>query len=188
MNSPRTFALLGLAPLLGASDLLVKALGLALAALPLLALFGLLVLPLRRRLEGTAYWLGALLLAGTLLSAIDLLLQAQAFELHRALGIFLPLLALPCLALAQQEPLQPWDGLRQGLGFALAALALGALRELLGQASLFAHGDWLGLGALYWQAPASGSPLFALAPGGFILLGLLLALQRHLAHLKSHRP
>lgn len=171
--------LLGLAPLLGASDLLVKALGIALVALPLLSLFGLLLPVLRRALSGHALWFGALLLAGVLVGLAQLLMQAFAFELHRALGPFPALLALPCLLLlVASEPAGPGTGLRQGLLFATCALLLGALRELLGHASLLLHGEWLSLGALHWQAAADGLPLFASAPGGLILLGLLLALVR----------
>ncbi|BBP85050.1 MULTISPECIES: Rnf-Nqr domain containing protein [unclassified Pseudomonas] len=170
--------LLCLAPLLGTSDLLVKALGITLVALPLLTLFGAALPTLRRLLQGRALWLGASLLAGALIGAAQLLMQAAAFELLRALGPFLALLALPCLLLVAHEPAGPGMGLRQGLVFASFALALGALRELLGHASLLAHGEWLGLGALHWQAAADGLPLFASAPGGLILLGLLLALAR----------
>lgn len=178
MKPATTLPLLGLAPLLGASDLLVKALGISLVAVPLLTLFGLTLPALRRLLQGHALWLGALLLAGVLVGLAHVLMQAFALELQRALGPFLALLALPCLLLVADEPAGPGAGLRQGLLFALLALLLGALRELLGHASLLAHGEWLGLGAWHWQAAVDGLPLFASAPGGLILLGLLLALVR----------
>ena len=177
------FGLMGLALLVGATDLLVKGLGLALAGLPLLLLFGLALPILRRHLDGVGYWLGALLLAGLLASLANLLMQAGAFELQRAFGPYLYLLVLPCLQLAGEESTGPFDGLRAGLTFALLALLLGALREALGYASLFAHFDWLlGSAALPWriQFGADGIPLFALAPGAFILLGTLLALVRRL--------
>ncbi|MGH8352289.1 MAG: Rnf-Nqr domain containing protein [Pseudomonas sp.] len=177
-------SLLGLAPLLGASDLLVKALGLALAGLPVLAGCGLLLALLYKRITGTAYWLAALLIACTLVSGAELLMQAFAFELQRALGPFLPLLILPCLQLAQGEPQRPGTGLVLALVFALSALLLGALREALGSGTLFAHMDWLfGQNAAPWRlglAQFGGLQLFALAPGAFILLGLLLAGGRHL--------
>lgn len=184
-------SLLGLAPLLGGSDLLVKALGLALAGLPLLTGCGLLLALLHKRINGTAYWLAALLIAGTLVSGAELLLQAFAFELQRALGPFLALLVLPCLQLAA-EPQRRGAGLALGLVFALSALLLGALREALGSGTLFAHMDWLfGHHAAPWQldlARFGGLQLFALAPGAFILLGLLLAGGRHLFTLNTdHR-
>ncbi|MGH8437100.1 MAG: Rnf-Nqr domain containing protein [Pseudomonas sp.] len=187
LNTP--LSLLGLAPLLGASDLLVKALGLALAGLPVLAGVGLLLALVHKRINGTAYWLAALLAACTLVSCADLLLQAFAFELHRALGPFLALLILPCLQLIQTEPQRPSTGLVLGLVFALSSLLLGALREALGSGTLFAHMGWLfGQGAAQWQLDLTylgGLQLFALTPGAFILLGLLLAGGRRLFTVKT---
>ncbi|MDH4585671.1 electron transporter RnfE [Pseudomonas sp. BN415] len=177
--------LMGVALLVGATDLLIKGVGLALASLPMLLLFGLALPTLRRQLGGAAYWLGALLLAALLASLANLLLQAGAYELHRALGPYVYLLVLPCLQLAAKESTGALDGLRIGLAFSLLALLLGTLREILGHASLFAHFDWLlGPTALGWrlQFGADGIPLFALAPGAFILLGTLLALSRRLTN------
>lgn len=182
---PCHFDLMGLALLLGATDLLVKGLGLAITALPVLLLFGVALPALRRHLEGAGYWLGALLLSALLASFASLLLQAGAFELHRALGPYLYLLVLPCLQLAASESTGRLDGFGAGLAFALLAVLLGALREVLGHASLFAHFDWLlGPVAQGWrlQFGADGIPLFAAAPGAFILLGTLLALLRHLTN------
>jgi len=174
MSTPaRTAALLGLAPLLGASDLLVKALGLALVALPLLAGVGALLPWLHRHLAGRAFWLGTLMLAGCSVALADQLLRAFAYDLHQALGPWLWLLALPCLHLALEAPGRACDGLRAGLAFSLLALLLGALREGIGHASLLAHGDWLGLGTLGLAFAGHGVPLFASAPGGLILLALL---------------
>ncbi|AYF85729.1 Rnf-Nqr domain containing protein [Pseudomonas sp. JS3066] len=181
MNA-RQLGLMGLALLTGATDLLIKGLGLALAGLPVLAVFGLLLPLLRRHLQDTGYWFGAMLLAALLTSLASLLLQAGAFELHRALGPYLYLLVLPCLQLAAMDSTAA-GGLRAGLVFTLLALLLGTLREALGHASLFAHFDWLlGPVALGWrlQFGADGIPLFALAPGAFILLGTLMALWRQL--------
>ncbi|MFC5695427.1 Rnf-Nqr domain containing protein [Pseudomonas sp. GCM10022186] len=177
--------LMGLALLVGATDLLVKGMGLALLGLPLLTLFGLVLPLLDRHLTGHAHGLGALLLAALLVSLGNLLLQAAAFELHRALGPFPYLLVLPCLQLAQQERPDAFEGLRAGLVFALLALLLGALREASGHGTLLAHLDWLlGPTALDWhlQFGADGIPLFALAPGAFILIGTLLALWRRLTN------
>ncbi|WP_044871697.1 Rnf-Nqr domain containing protein [Pseudomonas sp. LFM046] len=183
--NPGYIGLMGLALLVGATDLLVKGAGLALIGLPLLTLFGLALPLLDRHLTDTAYWLSALLLSALLVSLASLLLQAGAYELHRALGPFPYLLVLPCLQLALRERADALEGLRAGLFFALLALLLGASREALGHASLFAHFDWLlGPAALGWplQFGTDGIPLFALAPGAFILIGTLLALWRRLTN------
>ncbi|HSC82724.1 MAG TPA: Rnf-Nqr domain containing protein [Pseudomonas sp.] len=174
------FALLALAPLLGATDLLVKAIVIGLLGLLTLTLCNLLLAPLRRWLHGTALLLASLLLGGLLLSTAELLLQMLSTELAAALALFLPLLVLPCLGLAL-EP-RP-SALRPGLLFAILAIALGLLREGLGNATLLSHADWLfGPGASAWQlafAHPAGIHLLTLAPGAFILLGLLLAAARH---------
>lgn len=175
--------LMGLALLIGATDLLIKGVGLALAGVPVLLVFGLALPTLRRHLHGVPFWLGAMLLAALLASLASLLLQAGAYELHRALGPYLYLLVLPCLQQAAMDTTDALDGPRAGALFGLLALLLGALREALGHASLFAHFDWLlGSIALEWrlQFGADGIPLFALAPGAFILLGTLMALWRQL--------
>jgi electron transport complex protein RnfE len=187
MNQPRTaLALLGLAPLLGCTDLLVKALSIGLLGLVILSLCGLLLAPLRRVLQGNALLLAALLLGGALVSGAELLLQMLSAELFAALSLFLPLLLLPCLGLALEQRSTALAGLKPGLLFAALALLLGLLREGLGHATLFNHGDWLlGPAAAGWQLSLTsqgGVQLLTLAPGAFILLGLLLAAARHFHH------
>lgn len=173
----RPLGLVALAPLLGATDLLVKALGLSLVALPLLALLGVLA-TLLQRLDARLRTLVQLLVACAVLSLADLLLQAWALELRNALGIFLPLLLVAVL----QPPLNVGNGLRQGGLFTVVAVLLGALRECLGSGMLLGHAEWLfGPAAASWSLQLSGFTglhLFALAPGAFILLGVLWALAR----------
>ncbi|MBC9251475.1 hypothetical protein A9179_14480 [Pseudomonas alcaligenes] len=176
-----SLALLSLAALLGSTDLLVKAVSIGLLGLLLMLLAGLLLQPLRRGLQGQALGLAGLLLGGLLASCAALALQLLSAELFAALALFLPLLALPCLALGDEQG--ALCGLRPGLRFAALAVLLGLLREGLGQASLLAHADWLfGPAASSWTltlAPA-GLPLLGQAPGALILLGLLLAAARYL--------
>lgn len=180
MNSPRApYALLGLAPLLSCSELLVKAFAIGLLGFIVLALGALLLAPLRRWLHGNALLLAALLLGAVLASVAALLLQLHSAELFASLALFLPLLVLPCLGLAMEPRLSARSGLKPGLLFAILALLLGLLREGLGSATLLRHADWLfGPSAAGWQlalGDAGGIHLLALAPGAFILLGLLLA-------------
>ncbi|MGL4317048.1 MAG: Rnf-Nqr domain containing protein [Pseudomonas sp.] len=184
MNSPRVpYALLGLAPLLGCSELLVKAIAIGLCGFLVLTSGALLLAPLRRWLQGNPLLLAALLLGALLTSVIALLLQMHSAELFASLALFLPLLVLPCLGLALQPQLSARSGLKPGLLFAVLALLLGLLREGLGSATLLQHADWLfGPSATNWQlslAGAGGMHLLTLAPGAFILLGLLLAAARH---------
>lgn len=177
----RAWLWLSLAPLLGASERVVNALGLSLVALPLLTVVGAVAWLLRQHAP-VVRTLAALLTASALLALADLFLQAWAFELRMALGIYLPLLVVSALAWAEQAPAHWHSGLRHGVLFGAIALLLGALRESLGSGTLLKHADWLfGATAGNWavQIPGfTGLPLLALVPGGFILLGLLLAASR----------
>lgn len=187
MTEPRTtLILLGVLALLSSTGLLVTAITIGGIGLVVLSLCGLLLVPLRRLLLGPALLFAALLVGGVLISLAALLLQVHSAELHAYLAPSLPLLLLPCLGLALDSRVEARSGLAIGLWFAAVALLLGLLREGLGNATLLTHGDWLlGQGAAGWQlslANLNGAHLLTLAPGAFILLGLLLAALRHFHH------
>lgn len=105
---------------------------------------------------------------------VDLLMQAYVPGLYEKLGIFIPLIVVNCIVLGRAEAFASknsvlssmLDGLGMGLGFTLALGILGALREILGNGSLFGHKFISGDGIL----------LFILAPGAFIALGYMIAL------------
>lgn len=172
-------AFLALAPILLASDLLLKAIALGLIGSITLLSCGLALAPLRTRLNSKQLTLAALLFGALCIDSAELLLQSLSAELAGALTLPLSLLLLPSMALALQDERSPWAGLRPGLGLLGLALLLGSLRELFGHGSLLAHADWL-FGPTFsgWQLFA-GLPLLTQAAGAFILLGLLLALLRH---------
>jgi electron transport complex protein RnfE len=124
-----------------------------------------------------------IVIIATFVTVVDLAMNAFAHELHKTLGLFIPLIVVNCIVLgradafASKRPLARAlaDGLGVGIGFTLALLALGIVRELIGFGTLF------GAAVL----PASYPPflLFVLPPGAFIALGLMLAvMNRHQAH------
>src|SRR5690606_23065341 len=135
MRSRNAWLLLALPSLLGCSDYLVVAFTFAVAALVCLPLSGLALMPLRGRLDSTGQVIALLLLAATLLSCISMALRMHSMELTDSLGPYLPLLALPCAGLALHPGAKPWGGLRAGATVAGLAMALGSLREALGQAT-----------------------------------------------------
>ena len=192
MNLRHSWLLLALPSLLGCSGLLVVALSFAAAAFSCLLLCGLALMPLRRHLTPTGQVIASLLIAATLLSCASVLLQMHSHELYRSVALFLPLLALPCAGLALGGGSTVWGGLRAGLGIASLAIVLGILREALGQATLLQHANWLfGDQAHDWPITLTGlpaMPLLATVSGGFILLGVLLALVRYFPPAIQERP
>lgn len=131
------------------------------------------------------------LLIATLVTLVDLVLNAWMHELHKVLGLFIPLIVTNCVilgraeAFASKQPVMPsvWDGFMMGLGFTLAMVALGAAREISSSGTLFANASVL-LGEEYRFMEVTvirdykGFLLTALPPGGFILLGFMVAAKR----------
>ncbi|MGZ8201349.1 MAG: electron transport complex subunit E, partial [Methylosarcina sp.] len=130
-------------------------------------------------------------LIATLVTLVDLVLNAWMHELHKVLGLFIPLIVTNCVilgraeAFASKQPVMPsvWDGFMMGLGFTLAMVALGAAREISSSGTLFANASvLLGEGFRFMEVTVirdyQGFLLTALPPGGFILLGFMVAAKR----------
>ncbi|MGJ0483614.1 MAG: electron transport complex subunit E [Methylomicrobium sp.] len=131
------------------------------------------------------------LLIAALVTLVDIFLNAWMHELHKVLGLFIPLIVTNCVilgraeAFASKQPLLPsvWDGLMMGIGFTLAMVVLGAAREISAAGTLFANASVL-LGENFRFIELTVIPeykgflLMALPPGGFIMLGFMIAGKR----------
>jgi electron transport complex protein RnfE len=131
------------------------------------------------------------LLIASLVTLVDMGMNAWLHDLHKVLGLFIPLIVTNCAVLGRAESFasrQPilaslLDGLMMGLGFTLALVLLGACREILGSGTLFAHASLL-LGDPFQALEITIIPgyqgilLMLLPPGGFLVLGFLLAGKR----------
>lgn len=188
--NPAAVKLLGLCPLLAMSHSLVTALALGLAMLGVMLVSSVVIALLRKHLAHTLRLLVCLLLIAASVCGVELLMQAFAWQLHQALGIYLPLIAANYLVLQRAESVASRnpvaragaDALFTGGGFLGALLLLGALRELLGNGTVFADMELLfGATAAGWELqPFDGQGKFLLAilpPGAFLCAGLLLALK-----------
>lgn len=192
-NNQGFVALLGLCPLLAVSNSVVNSLGLGLATTAALVLSNTLVSLIRRQVRHEVRLPVFVLVIACIVTAIDLTMKAYFHELHRTLGIFIPLIVTNCAILGRAEAYasrQPvdraaLDGLAMGLGFSLALAALGAVRELIGTGALLGHAEWLFGGAARewrWQVfkDYGGCLLAILPPGAFLGLGFLIAAKNGL--------
>lgn len=167
---------LSLAPLLGASQTLVQAASLLLATLVVVLLYSLAMLALRRFLHPTLRETASIVLAAAIVSCLDLALRAWALEIHQGLGLYLALIGLNCLLLERSlfsEASHSRPALRLMAAYGALVLTLGLSRELLANGTLSLDMSLI--------REASGLRLATLAPGGFILLGLLVAAWRSLS-------
>jgi electron transport complex protein RnfE len=180
--------LLGLCPLLAISGTVVNAIGLGLATTLTLVFSNLAVSLVRGVLRPEIRIPAYVLIIASVVTVIQLLMQAWFQDLYRVLGIFIPLIVTNCAIIGRAEafasrnpPLRAVaDGLATGLGFCLALVLLGALRELVGRGTLFsqAHLMFGSFGEKLQITLVPDHPGFLLAmlpPGAFIGLGLLIA-------------
>lgn len=180
--------LLGLCPLLAVSGTVVNAIGLGLAT-TLTLVFSNLAVSLARRLLHSEIRIPAyVLIIASVVTVIQLLMQAWFHDLYRVLGIFIPLIVTNCAIIGRAEsfasrngPLPAVvDGLATGLGFCLALVALGAVREIIGRGTLFSQAQLMfgEIGNSLQLTLIPNHPGFLIAilpPGAFIGLGLLIA-------------
>jgi len=189
-NNPALVQILGLCPLLAVTGSVVNAIGLGLAT-TLVLMSSNLAVSLIRNLVPEAVRLPAfVMIIASFVTCIELLMQALTFDLYQILGIFIPLIVTNCAILGRADafarknrPLPALlDGLMMGLGFSAVLMLLGALREVLGQGTLFSDMQLLfGPAAESWTLTLfTDYPgfLFAiLPPGAFVGMGLIIALK-----------
>ena len=189
-NNPALVQLLGLCPLLAVSGSVVNALGMGLATAVVLMGTNTLVAMVRNVVPETIRLPAFVLIIAGAVTLVELLMQAYAFALYEVLGIFLPLITTNCAVLGRAEAfasrnpvaLSAFEGLLMGLGFTAVLVVLGALRELLGNGTLFAEMQLLfGPAAADWVIRPFGETrhflLAVLPPGAFLFTGLLIALK-----------
>ncbi|MCC8465723.1 MULTISPECIES: electron transport complex subunit E [Photorhabdus] len=187
-NNSALVQLLGLCPLLAVSSTATNALGLGLATTLVLVCTNIAVSSLRRWVPNEIRIPIYVMIIASVVSAVQMLINAYAFGLYESLGIFIPLIVTNCIVIGRAEayaaknPIMPSaiDGLAMGLGATFALFVLGAIREILGNGTLFDGADLL-LGnwakVLRIEIVHMDSPflLAILPPGAFIGLGLMLA-------------
>ena len=195
-NNQAFVALLGLCPLLAVSNTVINGLGLGLATTLTLILSNSIVSLIRRQVGNEIRLPVFVLIIASIVTAIELVMNAFFYELYLILGIFIPLIVTNCSiigraeAFASKNPLvaSSIDGLAMGLGFTAALIILGAVREVLGSGTLFANahlmfGDAAKDMVIYVIRDYEGFLLAILPPGAFIGLGLLIALKLSLIHI-----
>lgn len=187
-NNVGLVQLLGLCPLLAVSNTVINALGLGLATMATLVASNVSVSVIRNWVKPEVRIPVFVLIIASVVTAIELTMEAYFFELFSILGIFIPLIVTNCAIIGRAEafaakntPLaSAIDGFMMGLGFGLVLVVLGAMREVLGAGTLFA-GAHLLFGEIGHSMVITlindyrGFLLAALPPGAFIGLGLLIA-------------
>lgn len=184
-ENPIFVQVLGMCPTLAVTTSAVNGIGMGLATTAVLLGSNVAISMLRKFIPAQVRIPAYVVVISTFVTVISMMMEAFVPGLFNALGIFIPLIVVNCIILARAESFankngvmdSAMDGIGNGLGFTIALVILGSIRELLGNGTIFGLSL---LGAAYKPAL-----IMILPPGGFLALGLLLALYNSLTLKKA---
>ena len=173
-ENPTFRLVLGTCPTLAVTTSALNGLGMGAAATFVLVCSNIVISLLRKFIPDQVRIPAFIVVICTFVTMVQLLMQAFVPSLYDSLGMFIPLIVVNCIILARAEAFASKnppiasvaDGLGMGIGFTLALTLMGAIRELIGNGSIFGQNI---LGAHY-----EPMLLIVLASGGFLTFGLLL--------------
>ncbi|ERM60325.1 MULTISPECIES: electron transport complex subunit E [Vibrio] len=201
-NNPALVQLLGLCPLLAVSSTVTNALGLGIATLLVLVGSNVCVSLVRNHVPKEVRIPVFVMIIASLVTCVQLLMNAYAYGLYLSLGIFIPLIVTNCIiigraeAFASKNEVLPaaQDGFWMGLGMTSVLVVLGAMREVIGNGTLFDGadlllGDWASVLRIQIFQFDNSFLLALLPPGAFIGVGFLIALKNIIDNqVKSRQP
>lgn len=200
-NNNVVFAqMLALCPTLAVTSSATNGLGMGLATTAVLVVSNMLISSVREFVSAEVRIPVYIVLIATLVTLVDMSLNAWAHELYKVLGLFIALIVVNCAILGRAESFaskngvadSALDGLMMGLGFTASLVVIGGVREIFGSGTLFANAHLL-LGPAFAFLETTIVPdykgflLMILPPGGFMVVGLLLAAKRVLDQRRAAR-
>ena len=185
-ENPTFVQVIGLCPTLAVTTSAVNGVGMGLAATAVLMGSNVAISALRRFIPSEIRIPAFIVIIAGFVTLIQFFVAAYAPALDKSLGIFIPLIVVNCIILARAEAYASkngvipslFDGLGMGLGFTVALVVLGIIREALGAGTVF------GIPVM----PHAFQPalILILAPGGFLTLGLVMGGINHYKEWKRH--
>ena len=175
VNNPILVQVLGTCPTLATTTSALNGVGMGLCAMAVLMLTNLLISLLRKIIPPHIRIASYVVIIAAAVTALELLMKAYLPSLASALGLFIPLIVVNCIILARAEafasknaPLPSLlDGFSMGLGYTLALLVIGSIREILGS------GTWFGISVF---GPAyKPAMLFIMPAGAFFTMAAVMA-------------
>lgn len=178
-ENPVFVLLLGMCPTLGVTSSAINGLGMGLATTFVLLMSNVVISTIKNVIPSKVKIPSFIVVIASLVTVVELVMQAYLPALYKSLGLFIPLIVVNCIVLGRAEAFaskntlvpSALDGLGMGLGFSFALTLLGAAREFFGSGKIFSISIF---------PEDYGMLLFVLAPGAFIVLGYLIALINRL--------
>ena len=178
-ENPTFVMMLGMCPTLAVTSSAVNGLGMGLTTTAVLVLSNAMISLLRKVIPDKVRIPGFIVVVASFVTILQLLLEAYLPSLNSSLGVYIPLIVVNCIILGRAEayasknPVLPsvFDGLGMGLGFTLGLTCIGICRELIGTGAIF---------GFTFIPEDYHITFFVLAPGAFLVLAFLTALQNKL--------
>ncbi len=182
-NNPITIQVLGICSSLAVTAQLKPSLVMGAAVIFVVALSNVAVSLIRNYIPGRVRIIIEMTVAATLVIVVDQFLKAYSYQMSKQLSVFVGLIITNCIVLGRLEafamanrPVPSFlDGIGNGVGYAIILAIVGFFRELLGAGSLLGHRilpQWL------YNSGYSDNGLMVLAPGAFIILSMIIWIQR----------
>ena len=180
-ENPVLRLVLGTCPTLAVSTSVESAIGMGLAATVVLVCSNIVISALRKVIPSKVRIPAYIVIIAGFVSIVQMLVKAFLPQIDEMLGVYLPLIVVNCIILGRAEAFasknsvlySAVDGLGMGVGFTAALLLMGGVRELLGAGSI--------AGFTVFPEAIPPMTIFVLAPGGFFVFGILIALANKVA-------
>ncbi len=184
-ENPSLILMLGMCPTLAVTTSTYNGLGMGLSTMAVLILSNLVISALRNVIPDEVRLPSYIVIVASLVTVTELLIEAYIPALYDALGVYIPLIVVNCIILGRAEAyankneplLATLDGIGMGLGFTIALIIIGFLRELLGAGTVFGKSI----------LPANVPPIaiFVKAPGAFLVIAFIIAVMNY-CNIKTH--
>lgn len=181
LENPVLRLVLGTCPTLATSTSVESAIGMGLAATAVLVCSNIVISAMRKVIPSKVRIPAYIVIIAGFVTLVQMLVKAFLPQIDEMLGVYLPLIVVNCIILGRAEAFaskntvlySAIDGVGMGVGFTAALLLMGGIRELLGAGSI----------AGFTVLPEAIPPMtiFVLAPGGFFVFGILIALANKVA-------
>lgn len=186
-ENPTFVLMLGMCPTLAVTTSAINGIGMGLATTVVLVMSNAMISLLRKVIPNGVRMPAYIVIVASFVTIVQMLLHAYVTSLYDSLGIYIPLIVVNCIILGRAESyasknkLIPsiFDGLGMGLGFTIGLTAIGIVRELIGSGTVFS--------LRVMPEAYEGVSIFVLAPGAFLVLAFLCAIQNKLGAKGANR-
>ena len=179
-ENPSLILMLGMCPTLAVTTSASNGMGMGLSTMAVLVLANLLISLLRKIIPDAVRLPAFIVVVASLVTVVEMVTQAYIPGLYESLGLYIPLIVVNCIILGRAEAFASknapvasvFDGIGMGLGFTMALVIIGFLREFIGSGTAF------GIQILPEAYPGVG--IFTNAPGAFMVMAFVVAVMNKL--------